>query len=127
MDIGEGVKISLTAKLDRSNPKGIHIGRFTSVTLRALVLSHDFVNNLHLETRIGERCLIGAGAIVYPGVTIGDGCIVAAGSVVTRDIPAGCIVMGNPARILEKGINPGKWGVRVDVIPEERLDPRLVF
>ncbi len=47
---------------------------------------------------IGADVWIGGGAIILPGVTIGDGAIVGAGAVVTRDVPAGVIVMGNPAR-----------------------------
>ena len=50
--------------------------------------------------RIGANVWIGAGAIILPGVTIGDDCIVGAGSVVTRDVPAGVTVAGNPARPL---------------------------
>ncbi|RZJ41765.1 MAG: sugar O-acetyltransferase, partial [Brevundimonas sp.] len=41
---------------------------------------------------------IGGGAIILPGVTLGDDCVVGAGSVVTRDVPPGATVMGNPAR-----------------------------
>jgi maltose O-acetyltransferase len=48
--------------------------------------------------RIGSDVWIGGGAIILPGVTIGDGAVVGAGSVVTRDVAAGAIVMGNPAR-----------------------------
>jgi maltose O-acetyltransferase len=48
--------------------------------------------------RIGRNAWIGGGAIVLPGVTIGDDAIVGAGSVVTRDVPAGATVRGNPAR-----------------------------
>lgn len=47
---------------------------------------------------IGEHVWIGGGAIILPGVTIGDNALVGAGSVVTRDVPAGATVMGNPAR-----------------------------
>lgn len=49
--------------------------------------------------RIGLNVWIGGGAIVLPGVTVGDDALVGAGSVVTRDVPAGATVMGNPARI----------------------------
>lgn len=49
---------------------------------------------------IGANVWIGGGAIILPGVTIGDDAIVGAGSVVTRDVPAGATVVGNPARIL---------------------------
>ncbi|MGE4529022.1 MAG: sugar O-acetyltransferase [Rhodospirillaceae bacterium] len=51
-----------------------------------------------LPIRIGDDVWIGGGAIVLPGVTIGDGAIVGAGSVVTRDVPPGVTVYGNPAR-----------------------------
>lgn len=47
---------------------------------------------------IGADVWIGGGAIVLPGVTIGDGAIVGAGAVVTRAVPAGATVVGNPAR-----------------------------
>jgi acetyltransferase-like isoleucine patch superfamily enzyme len=43
---------------------------------------------------------IGARAIVLDGVTIGTGSVVGAGSVVTRDVPAGTVVAGNPARVI---------------------------
>lgn len=48
--------------------------------------------------RIGRNVWIGGGAIILPGVTIGDDAVVGAGSVVTRDVPAGATVVGNPAR-----------------------------
>lgn len=48
--------------------------------------------------RLGDNVWIGGGAIVLPGVTIGDDAVIGAGSVVTRDVPAGAVARGNPAR-----------------------------
>ena len=45
---------------------------------------------------------IGAGAVILPGVKIGRGALVGAGSIVTKDVPPGVIVKGNPARIYER-------------------------
>jgi maltose O-acetyltransferase len=47
---------------------------------------------------IGQNVWIGGGAIILPGVTIGDDAVVGAGAVVTRDVPQGVTVVGNPAR-----------------------------
>lgn len=51
---------------------------------------------------IGEDCWIGGGAIICPGVTIGDRCVIGAGSVVTKDLPADCVAVGNPAKVIRK-------------------------
>lgn len=51
---------------------------------------------------VGPHVWIGAGAILLPGVTVGEGAIVGAGAVVTRDVAAGAIVAGNPARVLAR-------------------------
>ncbi len=53
---------------------------------------------------IGNDCWIGGSAIICPGVTIGDRSVIGAGSVVTKDIPADCIAVGNPARIIKRNI-----------------------
>lgn len=49
---------------------------------------------------IGNRCWIGAKAIILKGVRLGDGCVVAAGAVVTRSVEPGALVAGVPARLL---------------------------
>lgn len=48
---------------------------------------------------IGENVWLGAGVIVCPGVSIGSDTVVGAGAVVTRDLPAGVVAFGNPARV----------------------------
>jgi acetyltransferase-like isoleucine patch superfamily enzyme len=51
-------------------------------------------------TRLRAGASIGAGAIVLPGLTIGERAMVGAGAVVTRDVPEDALVVGNPARII---------------------------
>jgi maltose O-acetyltransferase len=47
---------------------------------------------------IGDNVWLGGGAIVLPGVTIGENSVIGAGAVVTKDVPAGVVAVGNPAR-----------------------------
>jgi acetyltransferase-like isoleucine patch superfamily enzyme len=53
-------------------------------------------------TFVKEGASIGSGATVLSGITIGEHAIVGAGSVVTRNVPPGTIVAGNPAKVLRK-------------------------
>ncbi len=110
MDIDPTAELSLSAKLDRTFPIGVHIGAQSYVALQAMVLTHDRTRGLYLHTCIGRDCFIGARSILMPGVRVGDGSIVAAGAVVTRDVPDACIVAGNPARVIREGIEVGSYG-----------------
>ncbi len=51
---------------------------------------------------LGANVWLGGGVIVCPGVRIGDDTVVGAGAVVTRDLPAGVVAVGNPARVLRE-------------------------
>lgn len=51
---------------------------------------------------VGRNVWLGGGVIVCPGVTIGDDTVVGAGSVVTRDLPAGVLAVGSPARVVRR-------------------------
>ena len=52
-------------------------------------------------TRVKRGASIGSGATILSNVTIGERAIIGAGSVVTKDVPAGAIVAGNPARVMQ--------------------------
>ncbi|NOX63178.1 MAG: acyltransferase [Chloroflexi bacterium] len=68
------------------------------------------------DIRIGDGCWIASGAIITGGVTIGENSIVAAGAVVTKDVPAGSIVGGVPARIIGRTDELGPNGRRMSVV-----------
>lgn len=53
-----------------------------------------------IPTVVKRRAAIGSGATLLCGITIGEGATIGAGSVVTKDVPPGAIVAGNPARVM---------------------------
>ncbi|MEW6442093.1 MAG: acyltransferase [bacterium] len=61
--------------------------------------------------RIEDDVWIGERAIILKGVTIGSGAVVGAGAVVTKSVPAGTLVAGNPARVIRALAHPGTDGV----------------
>ena len=51
---------------------------------------------------IEDNCWIGEGVVICPGVIIGENTVIRAGSVVTKSIPANCVAVGNPCRVLRE-------------------------
>ena len=99
MDIHPTAWIAPTALIDRTWPKGVHIGAQCVIDEEAVILTHDLTRGVYLDTRIGDRSVLGPRSIVLPGLTIGEDCIVTAGALVTRDMPANSIAIGNPATV----------------------------
>ena len=62
--------------------------------------------------RIGNHVWIAPGSEVMKGVVVGDGCIIGSQTMVTKDVPANCLVVGRPARVVKENI---RW-TREDVI-----------
>lgn len=104
--LGEGVFIAGGTFIDPDFCFLIQIGDETTLSLDVLILAHDASTRRHVgysrvaPVRIGRRVFVGARAVILPGVTIGDDAVIGAGSVVTRDVPAGTLAAGNPARVL---------------------------
>ncbi|WP_084782599.1 acyltransferase [Roseivivax halodurans] len=119
MDIHPTVQMSLSAKLDRTFPPGVHVGARSYLAFDSRILTHDRTRGLYLHTRIGSDCFIGGSSLILPGVEIGDGCVVGAGSVVTKSVPARSLVAGNPARILRENIDVGPYGRFTDADTKE--------
>lgn len=105
VDIGKGCHINRKAKLDGVNPKGIHIGDFSRVSQNALILTHDsYRDGAYKNTYLGHHVNVGYGAVINPGLIIGNHVIIGANAVVTKNVPDGCIVAGNPAKIIKVNI-----------------------
>lgn len=101
MDIASSAWICSTAYIDRTNPRGIHIGPDCVIDSEAVVLSHDMTRGLRVHTRVGDGSVIGTRAIIMPGVSIGKYCVIAPGSVVLTNIADKTYVRGNPADSFE--------------------------
>ena len=105
--IGHGVYINATPK--------VHIGDNTMISSGGSLLtaSHDLSDeDLHasveaLPIRIGSNCWVASNCTILGGVTIGDRAIIAAGAVVTRDVEAGTVVAGIPAKEIKKRTHSG--------------------
>jgi len=91
----------------------VRIGCHTVISQNVYLCAgtHDYMRPelplIRPSITIGRGVWICAGAFIGPGVTIGDNSIVAARAVVTRDVPPGVIVGGNPARVLRDRPMPG--------------------
>ena len=103
MDIDSTAWIASTALIDRTWPRGIHIGPECVIDHHAVVLTHDMTRGVYLDTVIGARSMVGARAIILPGVKVGEDCVIAPGALVNRDLPDGCHVRGNPGRVVGPG------------------------
>lgn len=107
--LGEHVSINHGVTLDGGRV-GIEIGDHTRIAARCTLYAFNHgmaAGQLIREQpvsskgiRIGRDVWIGANVGIVDGVTIGDGAVIGMGSVVTRDVPAGMVVAGNPARVL---------------------------
>jgi len=107
MVVGEGCHLASDAEIEEPWASHITFGNEVTIARGVRFISHDASMWRSLgATRVGvievgSRCFIGAFSIVMPNVRIGEDTIIAAGSVVTRDIPAGVVAAGNPARIIK--------------------------
>jgi acetyltransferase-like isoleucine patch superfamily enzyme len=110
LNIDPSASISLSSRMVSQFPGVITIGPESLVAFKTLLYTQDPETGAAGSIRVGRHCFIGGGSTLTPGVTIGDESIVAAGAVVMSDVPPRCIVGGNPARIIRRDIEVGRFG-----------------
>ena len=86
-EIGDNVILNTASSIDHHCVVGAHSHIAPGATLAGNV-------------RIADETLVGAGAVILPGISIGAHCTVAAGAVVTGNVPDGVTVAGVPARVI---------------------------
>jgi acetyltransferase-like isoleucine patch superfamily enzyme len=103
-NIGTGVAFALTATPDVFWPELVTVEDDAIVGYDATILCHEFLQDEYRtgEVVIGERAMVGADAMILPGVEIGADARVAANSMVTDDVPPGTTVAGVPATPVEE-------------------------
>lgn len=91
---------------DNLHPELISIGSKSIITAGCKILTHFYSvddDEFYIgPVEIGSKCFIGVNSLIVSSVRIGDGAVVGAGSVVTKDIPAGEVWAGNPAKFIRK-------------------------
>jgi acetyltransferase-like isoleucine patch superfamily enzyme len=86
----------------------VAIGEDCAIAWGVLIMDNDAhsINGVYGRSpiTIGDRVWIGQGARILKGVSIGDGAVVGAGSIVTKDVLAGSVVAGSPAREIASNV-----------------------
>ena len=105
--VGKGCHIR-ACKIDAKEGYLIEIGNYVRISQNVDFFTHGGVYGLRLKyndpnfdffgkIKIGDRTFIGEGSKIMAGVEIGKDCIIGAGSIVTKSVPDGSVVGGNPA------------------------------
>lgn len=122
--IGTGVSFGGAVLLCASSE--IEIGDYTMIAVNAIIhtSTHDYNSHpmwlyrIDRPVKIGKHVWIGAGSIILPGIIIEDYAVIGAGSIVTKNVPQGAIVVGNPARIT-KYRNPEVYNKKMNILNRE--------
>jgi acetyltransferase-like isoleucine patch superfamily enzyme len=112
MSIGDHTFINYGSSI--STYKKVSIGRHCLLGHHTLIVDSNEHGVEHREVApppaqviIEDHVWIGSRVVILPGVSIGHHSVIGAGSVVTKDIPANCLAVGNPARVVRRFVRAG--------------------
>jgi acetyltransferase-like isoleucine patch superfamily enzyme len=109
--IGSGGFVGMGGWFEDLYTHRVHIGDNVTMSFGVTLVAHGPKSDpSNMDIVIQDRAYIGCNATILPGVTIGEKAGVGACSVVTKDVPAGAVVAGNPARILRQPPSPTESG-----------------
>ncbi len=107
VDLAQDVEVGYEVLFDNLFPERVHVGHGATISARSTILAHDEAKfyawggkEIIEDTFIGEQAFLGIATIVLAGVRIGERSIVGAGAVVTEDLPPDTIAAGVPARVV---------------------------
>ena len=108
-----GNKIMWQSRKFPADPEFISIGDNVKIASNVSFTNHDVIQKMlndMMQTdtfqknqgciKIGNNVMIGARTMILPNVCIGDNCVIGGGSIVTKDIPAGSVAAGVPAKVI---------------------------
>lgn len=114
--MGKRVHIAPDVIIETAYPQWVSIGNNVQLGTRCMILAHmhtlppgNSALKNYVSVRIEDDTYIGPGAIILPNVRIGRGAVVTAGSVVSRSVPPGIMVQGNPAKPVARCGVPLTW------------------
>ena len=82
---------------------GVYISRFAYIGKDCRIYQNVTIGEINGRApRIGNGCLIGAGAMLVGGIRVGSGAKIGAGAVVSMDVPEGATVVAHPPRIIRR-------------------------
>lgn len=97
VEIGDGVLMASHVYIS-DNSHGVYSGRNHESSPMIPPKDREYITS---PVKIGKNVWLGEGVIVMPGVEIGDGCVIGAHSIVNKSIPANCIAVGAPAKVVK--------------------------
>ncbi len=101
--MGKGGFVGMHGWFEDLCPHRISIGDNVIISFQVTLVAHGPKSDpSNMDIVIEDGAYIGCNCTILPGVTIGKGAGVGAASVVTKDVPPGALVVGNPARVLRQ-------------------------